>query len=72
MDRRLQLESIAMNLKCVFHVSPAIIRAPEPQVTRARMPSLLDLEIEWVDQPPAPRGASHETWQRARGWSSED
>ena len=35
------------------------------------MPSLLDLDIEWNDQPEA-RGASHETWQRARGWSSED
>ena len=60
-----------MTLKCVFHVSPKSLRAPEPQVTRARNPSLLDLDIEWVD-PPAPRGASHETWQRARGWSSED
>jgi hypothetical protein len=35
------------------------------------MPSLLDLDIEWVDEP-APRGTSIETWQRARGWSSED
>jgi hypothetical protein len=35
------------------------------------MPSLLDLDIEWVDDPP-PRGASYETWQRARGWASED
>ena len=63
-----------MNLKCVFHVSPASIRTPErAQVaaTRARMPSLLDLDIEWVDQP-EPRGTAHETWQRARGWSSED
>ena len=30
-----------------------------------------DLDIEWVDQP-EPRGTAHETWQRARGWSSED
>lgn len=61
-----------MNLKCTFHVSPASIRAPEPaKAVRARVPSMLDLDIEWVDQP-APRGASHETWQRARGWSSED
>lgn len=62
-----------MNLRCVFHVSPVSIRnasAPQPAV-RPRMPSLLDLDIEWVDEP-APRGASHETWQRARGWSSED
>ena len=60
-----------MNLKCVFHVSPASIRTPEPQAARARMPSLLDLDIEWSDQP-EPRGTSYETWQRARGWSSED
>jgi len=31
----------------------------------------VDLDIEWVDQP-EPRGTAHETWQRARGWSSED
>ena len=40
-----------MNLKCVFHVSSASIRSPEqPQAAGARMPSLLDLDIEWVDQ----------------------
>jgi hypothetical protein len=63
-----------MNLRCVFHVSPVSIRnatAPQQQAMRPRMPSLLDLDIEWVDEP-APRGASIETWQRARGWSSED
>ncbi|AKU98640.1 hypothetical protein AKJ09_05304 [Labilithrix luteola] len=60
-----------MNLKCVFHVSPVSVRTPERQSPRARMPSLLDLDIEWVDEP-QPRGASIETWQRARGWSSED
>jgi len=60
-----------MTLKCVFHVSPASILRTEPQASRARMPSQLDLEVEWVDQP-EPRGTSHETWQRARGWSSED
>ena len=62
-----------MNLKCVFHVSPASIRpAAPPQAVRARMPSLLDLDIEWVEAPAEPRGTSHETWQRARGWASED
>jgi hypothetical protein len=63
-----------MNLKCVFHVSPASTRptAAPPPATRARMPSLLDLDIEWVEAPAAPRGTSHETWQRARGWASED
>jgi hypothetical protein len=35
------------------------------------MPSLLDLDVTWVDEPP-PRGTSIETWTRARGWSSED
>lgn len=60
-----------MTLKCVFHVSPASITASQPKPVRAKMPSLLDLDIEWDDQP-APRGTTHETWQRARGWSSED
>ena len=61
-----------MNLKCVFHVSPASgSSTPAKEPMRPRMPSLLDLDIEWVDEP-APRGASYETWQRARGWASED
>jgi hypothetical protein len=64
-------ESEVMNLKCVFHVSPASIRSPQVKEVRARMPSLLDLDIEWVDEP-QPRGTSIETWQRARGWSTED
>lgn len=57
-----------MTLRCVFHVSP--IRTPANE-QRPRMPSLLDLDIEFVDEP-QPRGASAETWRRARGWSSED
>ncbi len=60
-----------MNLKCVFHVSPASIKSNEQPAVRPRQPSMLDLDIEWVDQP-EPRGRAHETWQRARGWSSED
>jgi hypothetical protein len=62
-----------MNLRCVFHVSPVTIRTESSvqPVARPRMPSLLDLDIEWEDEP-APRGASIETWRRARGWSSED
>jgi len=62
-----------MNLRCVFHVSPVSIRnaSSAEQAPRPRMPSLLDLDIEWVDEP-APRGAGYETWQRARGWGSED
>ena len=62
-----------MNLRCAFHVSPVSIRSATTteQAPRQRMPSLLDLDIEWVDEP-APRGAAYETWQRARGWASED
>jgi hypothetical protein len=62
-----------MNLKCVFHVpTPTIRTAPKKlEPVRPRMPSLLDLEVEWVDDP-APRGRSIETWTRARGWASED
>ena len=74
MDRALQLvRARPMNLRCAFHVSPVTIRnaTAEQQAPRPRMPSLLDLDIEWVDEP-APRGASFETWQRARGWASED
>lgn len=79
MDRALQhqssslaMERPVMNLKCVFHVSPATIRtAPKQEVQRPRMPSLLDVDVEWVDDP-APRGTSIQTWSRARGWESED
>ncbi len=61
-----------MNLKCVFHVTtPTIRTAPKAEPVRPRMPSLLDLEVEWVDDP-KPRGRSIETWMRARGWASED
>lgn len=61
-----------MTLRCVFHVSPAAaVSTPEQKTMRARMPSLLDLDIEYVDDP-TPRGASAETWNRARGWASED
>ena len=61
-----------MNLKCVFHVSPASVRtATRQEPMRPRMPSLLDVDVDWVEEP-QPRGASIETWTRARGWSSED
>jgi hypothetical protein len=61
-----------MNLRCVFHVTPAApaIQA-KPQPERPRMPSMLDLDVTFVDEP-QPRGRSFETWTRARGWSSED
>ena len=61
-----------MNLKCVFHVSPAGAQTPAPrQEVRPRMATMLDLDVEWVEDP-HPRGTSIETWTRARGWSSED
>jgi hypothetical protein len=60
-----------MNLKCVFHVSPASIRtAPRLQEMRPRMPSL-SVDVDFSEEP-QPRGTSIETWMRARGWSSED
>ena len=59
-----------MNLRCVFHVSPAVTSA-QAKPERQPMPSLLDLEVDFVDEP-APRGRSFETWTRARGWASED
>lgn len=65
------VDDAAMTLRCVFHVSPTAARPTEPKAVRPRMPSLLDLDIEYVDEQP-PRGASFETWNRARGWASED
>ncbi len=38
---------------------------------RPRMPSVVDIEVDFVDEP-TPRGRSIETWNRARGWTSED
>lgn len=60
-----------MNLRCVFHVPTITIQTAEQKETRARMPSLLDLDITWDDEP-RPRGRSFETWNRARGWETED
>lgn len=59
-----------MNLRCVFHVSPTVTRAQATE-ERKRMPSVVDIEID-VAEEPLPRGRSHETWTRARGWASED
>lgn len=56
-----------MTLRALFHVSP--LSAPrEPQ--RPRMPSFVEVEVEYQEE--RPRGRSHETWARARGWASED
>lgn len=60
-----------MNLRCVFHVPSVTLHAAEPKAARPRMPSLLDLDITW-DEEPKPRGRAHETWNRARGWQTED
>lgn len=59
-----------MTLRCTFHVSPVSVRTPS-QDMRPRAPSVLDLDVEYVDEP-MPRGTPAETWRRARGWSSED
>lgn len=56
-----------MNLRPIFHV-PATIQAER---SRPRMPSLIDVDIDFVDEPEV-RGRSFETWNRARGWASED
>ncbi len=53
----------------LFHISPAQTVQAEPE--RKRMPSLIDVDIDYVDEP-EPRGRSFETWTRARGWASED
>lgn len=58
-----------MNLRCVFHVSP--VATAQPAAARPRMPSLLDVDVEFVDDS-RPRGRSFETWTRARCWASED
>ena len=59
-----------MNLRCVFHVSPTVANA-QSKPERQPMPSVLDVEVDFVDEP-QPRGRSFETWTRARGWSSEE
>lgn len=58
-----------MNVRCLFHVSPAASNA-EPPPARKSMPSI-DVELEGF-QDARPRGSSIETWMRARGWASED
>jgi hypothetical protein len=60
-----------MNLKCAFHVTPVSAAPSPPQEVRAKMLTLLHVDIDWEDDQP-PRGASIETWRRARGWATED
>jgi hypothetical protein len=45
--------------------------APATKTERPRMPSVVDIEVDWQPEP-MPRGRTAETWQRARGWGSED
>jgi hypothetical protein len=70
LQRAWQLEAPTMTLRCIFHVSPAGTTA-QAKPERERMPSMLDIDIDFVDDP-QPRGRSFETWTRARGWASED
>lgn len=58
-----------MNLRCTFHVSPMMTTPAKEE--KPRMPSMVDIEVDYVEDP-MPRGRSHETWARARGWGSED
>lgn len=60
-----------MNLRCTFHVTPMTTTPAATQPERPRMPSVFDIEVDFVDDP-MPRGRSVETWTRARGWGSED
>jgi hypothetical protein len=61
-----------MNLRCVFHVPGPVEKTEQsPPKPPPRMPSLVDVDIDFVDEP-EPRGRSYETWSRARGWASED
>jgi GTPase Era involved in 16S rRNA processing len=50
---------------------PVIVLLNQITRTGRYINRLVEVDIEWVETP-EPRGASHETWQRARGWSSED
>jgi hypothetical protein len=62
---------VAMNLRCVFHVSPASTvqakASPKP-LNDGDMPEATAAQPE----PQRPRGRAFETWSRARGWASED
>jgi hypothetical protein len=60
-------EPVAMNLRCVFHVSPTVTATPKRDAAqRQRMPSVVDTDAS----DDRPRGRSFETWSRARGWAS--
>ncbi len=59
-----------MNLRCLFHVSP-LASTSEPTPPRKAMPSVVEIETDGTDVE-RPRGTSFETWNRARGWASED
>ncbi len=58
-----------MNLRSLFRVPTQT--APSNESARERMPSVIDVDVDFVDDP-QPRGRSFETWTRARAWASED
>jgi hypothetical protein len=71
-----------MNLRCVFHVSPANNAQAKAEraasVAEGAVPRVSEVvrvseepDATKVEQP-KPRGRSFETWSRARGWASED
>jgi hypothetical protein len=61
-----------MNLRCVFHVSPASTVQPKAE-QRERLPSTESpVDLAAIEAQAKPRGRSFETWSRARGWASED
>jgi hypothetical protein len=57
-----------MNLRCVFHVTPASSVQPKSE---RRVPDVA-AELAALEAQDKPRGRSSETWSRARGWASED
>jgi hypothetical protein len=62
-----------MNLRCVFHVSPANTAQAKPEVPRAsEVVRITETADANKAEQPKPRGRSFETWSRARGWASED
>src|SRR5262249_33275924 len=63
--------SYTMNLRCVFHVSPANPAQAKPARSAPAASEVVGITEPQAEQP-KPRGRSFETWSRARGWASED
>lgn len=45
---------------------------PAAPAVRERQMTLVDLDVEWHDEPPTVRGVRAESWRRARAWMSDD